>query len=337
VRTGLVISGIGHLALILWLVFGGLRPHFTEARLAVADVALLSEEDFVALAETVPDPAFPDDPEATVIDDTPPSQELPASPELADVPTPMEAPAPPEALEVQEIPPVLSEETAPARADRVASEPVPLPQPDTRIAEVPQTALTPDEDVSANEEAHEAAAVEAAAAEIVTEAEATEDSGLRSSPRPPPRLARPERPKTAEEPEPELASDPFADAIEDALSQANDPPETRPASGPPLTRAEREGLRLAVQNCWNVDVGSEAANVTIVIGVSMGRDGKVAGDSLQLLSSEGGSVGAVEIAFEAARRAILRCQRDGYELPAEKYDHWKEIEITFNPENMRTR
>jgi hypothetical protein len=51
----------------------------------------------------------------------------------------------------------------------------------------------------------------------------------------------------------------------------------------------------------------------------------------------GGSENATKTAFQAARRAILRCQKDGYKLPVEKYDHWWDIEITFNPEEMRTR
>ncbi|MDO7707324.1 MAG: energy transducer TonB, partial [Loktanella sp.] len=47
--------------------------------------------------------------------------------------------------------------------------------------------------------------------------------------------------------------------------------------------------------------------------------------------------GSTEIAFQAARRAILRCQSGGYQLPADKYDQWKEVEITFDPSGMRLR
>ena len=39
----------------------------------------------------------------------------------------------------------------------------------------------------------------------------------------------------------------------------------------------------------------------------------------------------VRLAFEAGRRAILRCQRSGYDLPEEKYPLWKRMEITFDP------
>ena len=43
------------------------------------------------------------------------------------------------------------------------------------------------------------------------------------------------------------------------------------------------------------------------------------------------------IAFEAARRAVIRCGASGYHLPAEKYDQWREIEMTFDPSSMRIR
>ena len=42
-------------------------------------------------------------------------------------------------------------------------------------------------------------------------------------------------------------------------------------------------------------------------------------------------------AFEAARRAIIRCGAQGFDLPREKYDHWRDIEMVFNPEKMRIK
>jgi hypothetical protein len=43
------------------------------------------------------------------------------------------------------------------------------------------------------------------------------------------------------------------------------------------------------------------------------------------------------VAFDAARRAIIRCGAKGFDLPAEKYAQWREVEMTFNPESMRIR
>ena len=39
-------------------------------------------------------------------------------------------------------------------------------------------------------------------------------------------------------------------------------------------------------------------------------------------------------AFESARRAIIRCgyQKDGYQLPIEKYARWRQTIIDFRPQ-----
>jgi outer membrane biosynthesis protein TonB len=192
------------------------------------------------------------------------------------------------------------------------------------------------------EEAQEQTAPEEAATEIVTEAETPASAAPTRSPRP---QARPRavqqaaaRPAPTPEPEPTPSTQ---DAVDDALSAllAEELGGSSPSTptGPPLTRGEREGLRLAVQECWVVDVGSEAANVVVTVAMEMGRDGRVVASSMRMVGATGGSGPAVEVAYQAARRAILRCQRDGYGLPAEKYEQWKQIEMTFNPAEMRLR
>lgn len=103
-----------------------------------------------------------------------------------------------------------------------------------------------------------------------------------------------------------------------------------------MTGSERDAFRVSVQRCWNVDPGSESARVNITVGFRLDRNGKVEGDIRQL-SGSGGSEPAVRSAFDAARRAILRCQSDGFPLPADKYDQWREVEMTFDPSGMRMR
>ena len=114
-------------------------------------------------------------------------------------------------------------------------------------------------------------------------------------------------------------------------SPAQDVPE-----GPPLTRGEKDGLRVAVSRCWNLGSSStDALSTTVVVMVSMSRDGKPEG--IRMASWEGPSEGAANTAFQAARRAIIRCGAAGFDLPAEKYGQWQEIEMTFNPEKMRIK
>ena len=76
---------------------------------------------------------------------------------------------------------------------------------------------------------------------------------------------------------------------------------------------------------------------TVVVAVSMAQDGKPNSGAIKMLSSSGGSASAAKQAFEAARRAIIRCAKGGYDLPSDKYGQWKDIEMTFNPERMRIK
>lgn len=371
--TGHYISGAGHLALIGWALFGGMfMPEDLPS--PVTEVSMISPEEFAALTQGVEAPiAAPEivEPEAPAVDPegdpTPPSPEPEAQPEPAPQPAetpPPDAPdAPPEVLPdpvppaaVQDVPPeqtqpsedvavVLPERTPrpqPRPAPRVAPEAVvqPDPQPDTAPEVQPET--TPDEAPEDPQPEQDQAAPEEATTEIVTEAE--EPSGApEQSARP---RARPQRTAAAPEPTPaptptpepqaDTADDPLAAALAEATSGNGSGETGRVAAGPPLSRGEREALRLAVQACWVVDVGSQAANVTVVLGMDMNRDGTVAG-AIRMVSATGGDQGAQETAFQAARRAVLRCQQGGYDLPADKYDQWREIEMTFNPESMRLR
>ncbi len=95
---------------------------------------------------------------------------------------------------------------------------------------------------------------------------------------------------------------------------------------------------MAVQQCWNVgSLSTDALQTTVVVSVNMTRDAKPESGSIRMLSFEGGSEAAARQAYEAARRAIIRCGASGYNLPVEKYLQWQTIEMTFNPEKMRIK
>lgn len=108
-----------------------------------------------------------------------------------------------------------------------------------------------------------------------------------------------------------------------------------PVAAPPmpdgllLTGAEREAFQVSVNRCWSVDPGSVAARTTVRVGVSLDEKGRVTGDVRLLSAGEEEEVAGV--AFEAARRAVLRCQGGGYPLPTDKFEQWKDVDITFDP------
>lgn len=369
--TGTYISGAGHVGLMVWLIAGwGFQSD--PLPFEVTEVSVVTGEEFAALtARSTPNPGIesPQAPTTPAIEPDPAPPQLETPPQVVvppavveepideapppDAPeppvpvtevtdTPPEPPAPPAEAAAPDLAP--SEDPAPRRADRVAPEPVAPPPPDTTVADVVQETATPDVTDPADvvEEPAEATAPEEAAAEIVTEAD--QPSGaVTTSLRP---QVRPNRPAAAPEPTPESAAEPVApqtaevlentDAdVEAAVAAALDSMELPVAEGPPMTGSEREGFRVAVNACWNVDPGSVASRVIVEVGFSLDRAGKVTGD-VRLLGSDGDQ-SATETAFQAARRAILRCQRDGYQLPADKYDQWREVVITFDPSGMRLR
>jgi len=79
------------------------------------------------------------------------------------------------------------------------------------------------------------------------------------------------------------------------------------------------------------------ADQPVTVAYSLDRDGKVKPGTLKMIQATDGEPVAVNAAFEAARRAIIRCGVEGYDLPLEKYARWKDIEMTFNPEGMRIK
>ncbi|WP_240705233.1 cell envelope biogenesis protein TolA [Pacificoceanicola onchidii] len=373
---GQSISAGAHGLLLLWLMVGGVFDA-DPPDMQVADVSVLSEAEFAALTqpsappspdpepepEPAPEPTPAPEPEPEPAPEpTPPEPEptpepepLPEpdpAPQPAPVPTPIEPPAPdpdPVPAPTPAPPPVFAPEQSvrpvPRPAPRVAPESVAPPEPDTTVAEEVQQAADPDaENPDQVEDAQEATAPEEAATEIVTEAEEPAHSvaptaSLRPKTRPANvRPSVPEQPVETARPEPVPDEADTADAVTAALAEAlSGGTEPDAPSGPPMTRGEREGLRLAVQECWVVDVGSQAANVTVTLAMEMGRDGRVISGSIDMIGASGGSGAAVDTAFQAARRAVLRCQKDGYDLPTEKYEQWRKIEMTFNPAQMRLR
>lgn len=369
-HTGHYISGAGHLALLGWLAFGDVfaaEPLPFEA----TDVSVISGAQYEALLaaaqppQSVTEIAQPANPEA---DTGAPevSSEVDAEPDLQQPQTAVtpDAEIPPDVSEIAPLPPpsdvsdqapVLDQPSAdivvdvpdvsdtpvPEAVDRVAPEAVAQPDPEALPDPVEQEAVAPDSTGETTQEPAEATAPEAAATEIVTEAERPSAAPERSL-RPPAR--RPEPPQTAAAPaptpQPETPAPSTDDAVNSALAEAlgggND--NTPVPQGPPLSAGEKESLRVAVSSCWNVgSLSTDALATTVVVTVSMAQDGKPVVPSIAMASYTGGSEAAARQAFEAARRAIIRCGARGFELPAEKYGQWREIEMTFNPERMRVK
>jgi len=367
--TGWYISGAAHLALILFLLVGGLftRERFPE--LAVTEVSLVTEAEYAALVLRAPAPEVndaipaPQTPEPdTAAPDMPTTDAAPAvaRPEPTEEPEAPEAPPEtpqivvPDAEVTTEAPVIapptvedgdtVAPQSTPAPAPRVAPDPTPAPPAEAETAPqvVEQTAPEPSPEVPA-EEQRDQAAPEAATTRIITEADRPDTTAPVESIRPRSRPPRPVRtaepaPETPRETRPAPPDNAVNNAVAAALAEANRPAASAAPSGPPMTDGEKDALRVSVQQCWNVgSLSTDALRTTVTVAVSMSRDGRPDTGSIRMIGFEGGSQAAAQQAYEAARRAIIRCGANGFALPVEKYDHWRDIEMVFNPERMRIR
>lgn len=365
-QIGTKISLTAHAGLMGWVVFGAWFPSeplpFQVQEVSVisaAEFALLSQqhtapeiaEELAVLAEPQEDTTVPEvTPQSDVEPQTTPPEpiEVPVpDPEVVERPEPEPAPEPvPQAPQPPSLPDVASlvpETVEPPQtrpADRVAPVPIAPPAPDIAVDEVVQPEIAPDEGAEIEQEVQEETAPEAASDRIVTEAD-EEDQQANVAPaqslRPKTRPRRPTPSELPAEPPVEENNDAVGDAVAEALAGGGDVIAPVP-SGPPLTRGEKDALRVSVSACWNVgSLSTEALRTTVVVGVSLSQDGKPDTGSIRMLSSTGGSGTAAKQAFEAARRAIIRCGAKGFQLPPDKYGQWRDIEMTFNPERMRIK
>lgn len=377
---GTIISGVGHVGLIGWLIVGwGLTSEPLDIQ--TMDVSVISGEDFEQMrAAATPEPgdADPTAPVPPVIEDNtppPPAQEEPT--EIAPPPEPVEPPEseapppapppPPPETEVTDAPPVepappvappptpdveVSEQPTPPQAPTVASQITAPPPPDANIDDVVREEVVPDDTDDApviEEQDDPTAPIESTTAII------PEDFAPTTSVRPAARPSRPRLPQetevvqeepaqTQEEPAPAQAEPEVDTSVDDLLADIqDDESQNEPASAPAvpfgqaLSGSESGSFASSIGDKWIVGTGSEAANITVVVRFSVGRDRKVVGDVVQVSASEG-SRSAQEAAFSAARRAILRDSAEGgLSLPEDKYDLWKDMEITFDPSSMRLR
>ena len=249
----------------------------------------------------------------------------------------------------------------PRPAPRVSDQVAPKPPSDAETAKETVESTTPSETPAEQTESKEEVAPQESTTEIVTEAEEDPNSlapvkSSRPKGRPSDIVARAQAAKdaaakareqsasdqaaadkaesdTAEADRLAAAKDAQAKAIEAAMKAAT--AEAAQSVGPPLTGREKGALVLAVQECWAPPIGvQDAADLVVTLSVELTPDGKLVGNP-KLVEPSGTPQGLVQQAYEAGRRALIRCAP--YDLPKEKYEQWRHIEVVFNPQKMVVR
>ena len=92
-----------------------------------------------------------------------------------------------------------------------------------------------------------------------------------------------------------------------------------------LTPAETAAFAAKVQTCWTPAPG---INPRVTISFAMGADGRPDPDSFAIVGT------ASQDAFDAAKRAVLRCAGAGYDLPKDRHDLWDQIQMTFTADGI---
>jgi hypothetical protein len=106
----------------------------------------------------------------------------------------------------------------------------------------------------------------------------------------------------------------------------------------PRTAGKKAALATKIQSCWNVgSLSAEALRLSIKVSVNLAESGMPEAKSITMVSHNGTNEAAAAQAFEAARRAIIRCGSDGFELPPDEYEEWKTITLEFDTEGMRVQ
>jgi hypothetical protein len=326
-RTGLTLSVLLHLVLVAWgiVTLPSMRS-FDASQIEAVPV------EFIEVAEVTDldkgqKTAAPSEKKVT---------EKPADKVAETPPPPPPAPEPPEPPKIappEPEPPAAEapEPPAPAQAE-AAPEPEPAPPPEPAEAKAPPP-----------EPAEEAPPPPAAEAPPPPAAVEPEKAEAPKAPAPVPR-PRPPRPpvRVAEakiQTEPQKLDDASSDDLAALIDRSEPTGSTNTTETPAtlggrtanpdakMTVDETAALRARMEGCWNMPSGATShTELRTVVRIALNQDGSLSGMP-QVLESPAGTYAVV--APESVVRAIRRCAP--YDLPVEKYEDWREIEITFDP------
>lgn len=130
----------------------------------------------------------------------------------------------------------------------------------------------------------------------------------------------------------------YAKDVHDNLINGTSGSSATSGSSGALSQADIDILRLTIEDCWNVgQLSREAMQVEVTIAFEMTADARPVTESIRLVEASGGDMQAQQEAFSLVSIAINACARDGFGLPPQLYDQWREVEITFDLSRMNVR
>jgi outer membrane biosynthesis protein TonB len=167
--------------------------------------------------------------------------------------------------------------------------------------------------------------------------------------KPPPTPPVPRQRPQPEPPQPQFSVDSVLALLESKAPQKA-PPTPQPQPKAEIADAPQKGLGAQnastldlrdallsqIRECWNVPVGAPTPEKLIVqVRVFLARDGSLAQPPLLEPQTRAAAASDpyMRTAAEAALRAVNVCE-PYRRLPADRYDSWREIVMTFDPSRM---
>ena len=104
--------------------------------------------------------------------------------------------------------------------------------------------------------------------------------------------------------------------------------------GAKLTISEEDALRQQLERCWNVPIGArDVENMVVDVRLSVNPDRTVR-DARIVDLGRYNSDSFFRAAADSAIRAVRNPLCSPLALPADKYEQWQSIVVTFNPKEM---
>lgn len=136
----------------------------------------------------------------------------------------------------------------------------------------------------------------------------------------------------------QAASDEREESDDDEQEQASEPNNNRSTfynDAIPLSLSEIDAIRNQIQRCWRVPAGAKDAHSLIVnLRVQLRKDGslilvEIASRDLVRYNTEP----FFQAAVDSAIRAVRECSPIK-NLPQEKYNTWRDMELSFDPHEL---
>ena len=137
--------------------------------------------------------------------------------------------------------------------------------------------------------------------------------------------------------DPNAAKKSFNSVLDSALADGDNENSGAKAEqvGETLTATQIDLIRQTIRKCWHFPAGlKNAEDLVVDIKMELDPEGNVTKAKIIDNGDRMSSDSNFRIAAENAHRAVLDPECSPLPLPKDKYDEWKELELSFNPKEM---